>query len=264
MKCSLSLGCDLSVRSIVRYQIRMKTTATRILFAFVLSIAASVSYAGDKITVVELYTSQGCSSCPPADNLLGKLAGRDDIVALSLHVDYWDYIGWKDPFASPDNTTRQRQYAGKLGMGYVYTPQMVVQGMSHTTGSDQRAVEKLINDTLGAKRLDVGVSHSTNGLQIDIPGGTFEDEEANVFVAAFDARHENDVTRGENSGRKLAHYNVVREMVQIGSWSGDAVSLKVTEDDIKMTGHDGCAILVQSVKTGRILGAAQIKLTPHS
>jgi len=115
----------------------MKTTATRILFAFVLSVAASVSHAGNKITVVELYTSQGCSSCPPADDFLGKLAERDDILALSLHVDYWDYIGWKDPFASADNTTRQRHYARKLGMGYVYTPQMVVQGMSHTTGSNQ-------------------------------------------------------------------------------------------------------------------------------
>ncbi len=248
----------------IRYQNCMKTIAIRILFAFVLSVTASMSYAGDKITVVELYTSQGCSSCPPADNFLGKLAERDDIIALSLHVDYWDYIGWKDPFASPENSTRQRQYAGKLGMGYVYTPQMVVQGMSHTTGSDQRAVEKLISDTHGAKRLDVDVNHSTNGLQIDIPGGTFDGDEANIFVAAFDAHHENDVTRGENSGRKLAHYNVVRDMVQIGTWSGDAVSLKVTENDIEMAGHDGCAILVQSVKTGRILGAAQIKLAPHS
>lgn len=252
------------MRVILRYQTDMKTTATRILFAFVLSIAASVSHAGDKITVVELYTSQGCSSCPPADNFLGKLAERDDIVALSLHVDYWDYIGWKDPFASPANTTRQRQYAAKLGMGYVYTPQMVVQGMSHTTGSNQRAVEKLISDTLGAKRLDVDVKHTGDGLQVEIPGGTFEGEHAKIFVAAFDARHENDVTRGENSGRKLAHYNVVRDMVQVGTWTGNAVSLNVTEKDIEMAGHDGCAILVQSVKTGRILGAAQIKLTPHS
>ena len=254
----------MSERIIVRYQKSMKTTATRILFAFVLGVAASVSHAGDKITVVELYTSQGCSSCPPADDFLGKLAERDDILALSLHVDYWDYIGWKDPFASADNTTRQRHYARKLGMGYVYTPQMVIQGMSHTTGSNQQAVEKLISDTLGAKRLDVDVTHSVNGLQVEIPGGTFEGEEAKIFVAACDARHENDVTRGENSGRKLAHYNVVRDMAQVGTWSGDAVSLIVTEKDIEMVGHDGCAILVQSVKTGRILGAAQIQLTPHS
>lgn len=136
--------------------------------------------------------------------------------------------------------------------------------MSHTTGSNQQAVEKLISDTLGAKRLDVDVTHSVNGLQVEIPGGTFEGEEAKIFVAACDARHENDVTRGENSGRKLAHYNVVRDMALVGTWSGDAVSLIVTEKDIEIVGHDGCAILVQSVKTGRILGAAQIQLTPHS
>jgi len=242
----------------------MKTIAPRILFAFVLSIAASVSYAGDKITVVELYTSQGCSSCPPADDLLGKLAERDDIVALSLHVDYWDYIGWKDPFASPDNTARQRQYADKLGIGYVYTPQMVIQGMAHTTGSNQRAVEKLIRNARGAKRLDVDLTHSANGLRVDISADVSGAEEARIFVAAFDARHENDVTRGENSGRKLAHYNVVRDMAQIGIWSGDAVSLNVSGKDIKMTGHDGYAILVQSVKTGHLLGAAQVKLAPHS
>ncbi len=264
MKTLPSLACDLSVRTNIRYQNAMKITAARVLFAFVLSIVASMSYAGEKLTVVELYTSQGCSSCPPADAYLGKLAARDDIIALSLHVDYWDYIGWKDPFAAPENSARQRQYAGKLGMGYVYTPQMVIQGMSHTTGSNKDDVERLIRDTLGAKRLHVDVKHSDKGLQIDIPGGTFEGEQARIYVAAYDKRHENDVTRGENSGRKLAHYNVVRDMTSIGTWSGDPVSLMVTEKDIEMAGHDGCAILVQSINTGRILGAAKIELMPQS
>lgn len=230
----------------------------------VLSFASAASAGEKKLTVVELFTSQGCSSCPPADVYLGKLAERDDIIALSLHVDYWDYIGWKDPFALAQNTPRQRRYARHLGMGYVYTPQMVIQGMAHTTGSSKRDVERLIRDLKGAKRLDVKVSHEANGLKVDIPGGTFEDEHARIIVAAFDAHHENDVSRGENAGHKLSHYNVVRDITEVGRWSGEPVSLMVTEEMIEMAGHDGCAVLVQSAKTGRILGAAKITLTPHS
>ncbi|WNJ99739.1 DUF1223 domain-containing protein [Thalassospiraceae bacterium LMO-JJ14] len=240
-----------------------------LMVALVLSLQAITVHAddeksGEMLTVVELYTSQGCSSCPPADAYLGKLAERDDILALSLHVDYWDYIGWKDPYALPANTTRQRAYAKNLGMGYVYTPQMVVQGMAHTTGSNKGAVERLISDVRGAKRLGVSIKHADGGLRIDIPEGVFDGETARIYVAAYDARHENDVTRGENSGHKLAHYNVVRDMVEIGSWSGDAVTMTVTDQTIEMAGRDGCAVLVQSVKNGRILGAARIGLTPHS
>jgi len=227
-------------------------------------IAANAQAADKPLTVVELYTSQGCSSCPPADAYLGKLAERDDILALSLHVDYWDYIGWKDKFAFPANTVRQRAYARNLGMGYVYTPQMVVQGMAHTTGSNKDTVENLINDLRGAKRLDVEVTHADEALNIKIPGGTFDNEDARILVAAFDSKHVTDVQRGENAGRDLAYFNVVRDMVDIGVWSGDALLLKVTEQQIEMTGRNGCAILVQSTKTGRILGAAKIMFPPQS
>ena len=227
-------------------------------------IAANAQAADKPLTVVELYTSQGCSSCPPADAYLGKLAERDDILALSLHVDYWDYIGWKDKFAFPANTVRQRAYARNLGMGYVYTPQMVVQGMAHTTGSNKDTVENLINDLRGAKRLDVEVTHAGDALNIKIPGGTFDNEDARILVAAFDSKHVTDVQRGENAGRDLAYYNVVRDMVDIGVWSGDALSLKVTEQQIEMTGRNGCAVLVQSTKIGRILGAAKVMFPPQS
>jgi hypothetical protein len=243
---------------------RGRTFLATFLVVSLLSLAGTTAQAADKLTVVELYTSQGCSSCPPADTYLGKLAERDDIIALSLHVDYWDYIGWKDPYALPANSSRQRAYAGNLGIGYVYTPQMVIQGMAHTTGSNRGDVERLIRDLHGAKRLEVSIAHADGGFKIDIPGGTFEDERAHIYVAAYDAHHENDVSRGENTGRKLAHYNVVREMVEIGSWSGDPVSLTVTDKMVEMAGHDGCAVLVQSAKNGRILGAAKINLTPHS
>ena len=241
----------------------MRIFSAPLLPALLLSLFASFAHAADKLTVVELYTSQGCSSCPPADAYLGVLAKRDDILALSFHVDYWDYIGWKDPFSLPANSTRQRSYARNLGMGYVYTPQMVVQGMAHTTGSNGTDVEKLIRDLQGLKRLDVEITPVAGGLKIDIPGGTFDGEEAQIVVVAYDKKHENDVTRGENSGHKLAHYNVVRAITGIGVWSGEPVSMTITEQNLKMAGHDGCAVLVQSTHNGRILGAAKIGLMPQ-
>ncbi len=242
---------------------------TSIFSVLAIVLFAATAHAANKpqtqpLTVVELYTSQGCSSCPPADAYLGKLAERDDILALSLHVDYWDYIGWKDKFAFPATTARQRAYARHLGMGYVYTPQMVVQGMAHTTGSNRNTVENLIRDLRGAKRLDVQATHAGKNLAISVPGGTFEDDTARIVVAAFDSKHVTEVQRGENAGRDLAYYNVVRDMVEVGTWSGDAVSLEVTEQQIQMAGRNGCAVLVQSTKTGRILGAAKIIFQPHS
>lgn len=236
-----------------------------ILSALLGALVVGVAYgarADGKLTVVELYTSQGCSSCPPADEYLGNLAKRPDILALSLHVDYWDYIGWKDPYALAINTERQRNYARNLGMGYVYTPQMVVQGMAHTTGSNKDSVERLIRDLKGAKRLDIKITQADEGFKLDIPGDTFENETARILLAAYDAMHENNVGRGENSGRTLAHHNVVRDMAEVGSWAGQPVSMVVTGKMIDMKGRDGCAVLVQSVKSGRILGAAKVGLTP--
>jgi len=241
----------------------MKKIRTLLFATAILSAIATFAKADEKLTVVELFTSQGCSSCPPADAYLGDLAKRDDIIALSLHVDYWDYIGWKDPYALPYNSARQRAYAHSLGMGYVYTPQMVIQGMAHTTGSDRKRVEKLIHDIEGAKRLDITISPVAGGLKLDIPGGTFEGQTAKILVAAFDKQDENNVTRGENSGHTLRHSNVVREMTEVGTWAGQPVSMLITDQMIQMAGRDGCAVLVQSTRNGRILGAAKIGLTPQ-
>ncbi len=242
-----------------RITIVMKKMLSQILCALALTIVTASAYAdGHPVTVVELYTSQGCSSCPPADAYLGKIADRDDIIALSFHVDYWDYIGWKDKYANPEYTKRQRNYAGHLGMGYIYTPQLVVQGMAHS--ADGSKASDLIKDLRGAKRIDVKVSHVEGGLKIDIPGGTF-DESAHVLVAAYDSKHDTEIMRGENSGKTLSNFNVVRDMARVGRWSGEAATYMVTEEQLKMKGRDGCAVLLQSTKTGRILGAAKINLT---
>lgn len=210
------------------------------------------------LTVVEMFTSQGCSSCPPADVYLGQLAKRPDIVALSMHVDYWDYIGWKDPFALPINVTRQRAYAGKLGSSYVYTPQAVIQGMAHATGSDRGTVERLIKDLSGAKRVGVTAAAADGAVRIEIAGGVFPGETATVYLAAYDAKHETAVRRGENAGHTLAYTNVVMDMAKVGAWTGDAARIDVPAGAVALDGHDGAVVLVQSAKTGRILGATRV------
>ena len=118
-----------------------------------------------------------------------------------------------------------------------------------------------MKDLRGAKRVDVKVSHVEGGLKIDIPSGTFDDESARVIVAAYDAKHDTEIMRGENSGKTLSNYNVVRDMARVGRWTGQAASYTVTEEQLKMAGRDGCAVLLQSTKTGRILGAAKIDHT---
>ena len=210
------------------------------------------------LTLVELFTSQGCSSCPPADALLGELAKRDDVVALSVHVDYWDYIGWKDRFASPENTKRQRRYAKYLGMRYVYTPQMVIQGADHATGSDRAKVLKKIDAATKPGRLAVRVRRHGDGFRVSVPAGAAE--EAAVWMAVFDARHDTKIKRGENSGRTLSYYNVVRAMTRIGTWSGKPLDITIKDSDMPADGRDGCAVIVQSIKTGRILGVARVDL----
>ncbi len=222
--------------------------------------AAAEKPQGTPLTVVELYTSQGCSSCPPADAFLGELAKRDDLLALSIHVDYWDYIGWKDRFASPANTKRQRAYASKLGMRYVYTPQMIVQGAHHTTGSDRAKILAMIAKAQKSNRVAVKISRAEGGIRVTVPGADTTDEAA-VWLAVFDTKHDTVIKRGENGGRTLSYYNVVRGMKRIGTWSGQPLDIPTGNADMSTEGRDGCAVILQSVSTGRILGAAKLALT---
>jgi hypothetical protein len=211
--------------------------------------------------VVELFTSQGCSSCPPADALLGELAQRSDVVALSFHVDYWDYIGWKDPFASPATTARQRQYAGALGLRMVYTPQMVVDGRVDVVGSHRREVEAAIETSAAGSKLAVRIQDDgQGGHRAVIPAG--DGAEATIWLAILDSQQETKVGRGENGGRTLREFNIVREWRQIGTWNGSAVTLPL--DAVAGDDRDACAIIVQSGSVGRVLGAAFMKLDGSS
>ncbi|MBM3536237.1 MAG: DUF1223 domain-containing protein [Alphaproteobacteria bacterium] len=195
--------------------------------------------------VVELFTSQGCNSCPPADIYLGELAKRRDVLALSWHVDYWDYIGWKDPFAQPAFTARQRNYQRALMQRYVYTPQMVIDGRLQGVGSERSTIDGLIAQA--ARQRDVNTA-SRPSLRLDgdvvkVEGGKVETA-AVVWLAVFEPEHRTAVRRNENAGRSLGNYNVVRELRVLGRYTGEAVALPLGLN-AAMAGK-GCAIVVQS------------------
>ena len=225
------------------------------------ALAPSDAFAGDQPpVVVELYTSQGCSSCPPADKYMGELTKRRDVLGLTFHVDYWDYIGWKDPFARPENTTRQRQHSRNLGLRNIYTPQMVIQGAANAVGSDRMEVDQAISQTKKLAQVSVNLKHRKNGqLSISIPSSAIKDS-AKIFIVAFDDKHSTSVKRGENGGRKLSYFNVVRDMKQVGTWTGKAVTMNVSIAGMANAGRSACAVFMQSERTGQILGAAQIRL----
>jgi hypothetical protein len=207
--------------------------------------------------VVELFTSQGCSSCPPADALLGELARRKDVVALAFHVDYWDYIGWRDPFASPAATERQRDYARALGLRMVYTPQIVVGGRGDAVGSDREAVQTLIAAASREQQVEIGFSRDAEGhLFVELPDDRGFDGGATVWLAVFDRERETPVARGENAGATLDSYNVVREWRRLGDWSGAAQRLPMPMAPDTAAKHDGCAVIVQRGEAGAVLGAA--------
>jgi len=238
----------------------MSRTLRALALACAVAAAAAAAARADGPTVVELFTSQGCSSCPPADALLAELAGRDDVLALSLHVDYWDYIGWKDPFAAAACTERQRDYARHFGLGYVYTPQMVVQGRRQMTGSDRAAVLAAIGREAAMPAMTVEVAGDAAAAAALLPardGG----EAATVWAVAFDDGHTTRVERGENRGRTLSYANVVREMRRVGEWRGQAARLALPMADLA-PGRDAVAVLVQSDSRGVILGAGVLRLSP--
>lgn len=209
--------------------------------------------------LVELFTSQGCSSCPPADRFLGELAQRPDVLALSFHVDYWNYIGWTDPFSSREATERQRSYSRAFRRNVVYTPQMVVAGRLEMVGSDRAAVEAAIRQTAGAATVvprflpDEGA-----GMRVAIPAGSHV-RPATIWLAFIDSQHATPVRRGENAGVTLINRNVVREWRRIGEWRGEAMEVALGP---LPEGRDACAVVVQEEGNGPVLGAALMESAP--
>jgi hypothetical protein len=214
--------------------------------------------------VVELFTSQGCSSCPPADAFMGDLVGKDGIIAVSLNVDYWDYIGWRDTLASPQHTRRQRAYAAKRRDGRVYTPQMVINGRRHAVGSDPAGVLQLIErERREALGNSVDVSMTEHGGEILIRAGRAGRPElrrkSTLTLMAVTPEVTVEIERGENAGSTITYYNVARSLKSVGSWRGDEMELRLARHSLS-DGKDGCVGLLQVDDTGYIAGAAAWRL----
>lgn len=227
-------------------------TKIGLLFALVfLAQEIAPLHAGERPTVVELFTSEGCSSCPPADALLAELAGRPDVLALSFHVDYWDRLGWKDPFSSPDATRRQHSYAELLGLATVYTPQIVVDGGWQAVGSDRSEIDRALA-TAQRNREEVPVALAVDHRRAQITLGQGGDGvTATLLLIGFDRRHVTAVARGENGGRTLSHVDVVRSIEEVGPFDGRARAIAVPI----RTPCDRVAAILQA-RDGRVLGIA--------
>jgi hypothetical protein len=218
------------------------------------------AHAGDSAQrspiVVELFTSQGCSSCPPADVVLGELRERADVLPLSFHVTYWDRLGWPDTFGLEASTERQRSYAATLHNDGLYTPQMVIGGRVDVVGSRRGRVREAI---------ELLASHETSTLPIAVDGGRLRlgsgaHDAATIWLFGIDRAHDVAIERGENRGRQIRYHNVVREVTRLGRWSGDGMELALPLERLRSDGRDSAAIVVQQRATGAILAAAQVDL----
>lgn len=216
---------------------------------------ASSASAQNNPVVIELYTSQGCSSCPPADALLHKLAARDDVIALALHVDYWDYIGWKDEFADPAFTKRQKAYARAAGHRTVYTPQMIIGGVDHVIGN--RPME--VADTIQAHkaqpaRIVVDLARSGDGLVINARALNDGSERLLVQLVRFTPKQTVDIRRGENAGKTLSYANVVHSWQALETWN----TRRPLELKVSSVGSGPMAVIIQRQGHKQILAAAKL------
>jgi hypothetical protein len=231
----------------------------RLLFLLAALFAPTLAAASPK-AVVELFTSQGCSSCVPADRYFEDLVRREDVLALSFHVDYWDYLGWVDTLGDPANTARQRDYAEVRGSRRIYTPQIVVNGSADIVGGHREAVEAAIGRA--ALPVPVEMWRHDGKVEIEVAARPLPRPwPTTIRLVLFSTEAEVEIARGENAGAKIAYYNVVRAMRPIGMWDGAAVNITLPGDELMGDGVDGCAVIVQEDLPngpGRILGAAQI------
>jgi hypothetical protein len=226
--------------------------AIRVL-AFVAICAATQAWAEQpkRPVVVELYTSEGCSSCPPADALLTDLANkRHDVLPLAFHVTYWNSLGWADPFSFEAATKRQEGYARISSAGGVYTPQMVIDGTDDAVGSDRGEVLHAIGAAAAKADGAVPVSLTRDGKDAAIKVGLGEGA-GKVWLIGYDSRHVTPVGRGENAGQTLVESNIVRSLTEVGNWNGGVLDLHHA-----VPAGEHLAVLVQAAN-GHILGVAR-------
>ena len=218
--------------------------------------------------VVELFTSQGCSSCPPADQIIGELAQDPAVIALSMPIDYWDYLGWKDTLADSRFSARQKAYSHMRGEREVYTPQVVVNGSAHVIGSDRAGIDSAIDDTKKADGvMSVPVSMTLAGKEINISVAASSKGPAmghgEVWICSISKAVPITIGRGENRGREVTYHNVVRNLLKVGDWNGSSGSWTVPLENISREGVDAAVVYVQDGnrdKPGPMLGAAYTSL----
>jgi len=245
-------------------------TRSRVLFSLVgmalVFVALSPANAGPR-AVIELFTSQGCSSCPAADELLAKFQADPSLIALSLPVDYWDYLGWKDTLAIPSHTMRQRAYSQMRGDREIYTPQVVVNGIAQAIGSDQAGIENAVGQSRNypsSLSVPLQVSVADERVSVMLPARKHADAGGGeVWLCALSGSVPVGIARGENRGRTITYTNVVRRWIKLGNWNGKSENFTVPVDAIKSDGVDAIAVLLQSgsfERPGTIMGASLASL----
>lgn len=234
--------------------------------AFGLALLAGSQAQAEPRAVIELFTSQGCSSCPAADKLIGEYARDPSVIVMSLAVDYWDYLGWKDTLAMSGHSNRQRAYAKARGDRQVYTPQAVIDGAVHALGSDKAAIERAIrqvHDQGTALALPVKMEKAGDKLAVTVPAGKDEKGQAEVWLCPITRAVPVTISKGENSGHTITYSNVVRRWIKLGDWTGKAETYSVPLADFQNETIDSAAVLVQhgfASSPKVMLGAAQVAL----
>ncbi|CAN7749192.1 DUF1223 domain-containing protein [Bradyrhizobium sp. LjRoot220] len=221
----------------------------------------------DPRAVVELFTSQGCSSCPPADEIIGELAKDPNVIALSMPIEYWDYLGWKDTLADTRFSARQKAYSQMRGDRDVYTPQVIVNGSAKVIGSDRAGIDSAINNTQKAPGvMSVPVTMTMSGKHINVSVAASEaptSSQGEIWICSVSKAVPISIGRGENRGRQVTYYNVVRNILKVGDWNGNSGSWTVPLESISRDGVDAAVVYVQDgnrEKPGPMLGAAYAPL----
>jgi len=242
----------------------MRSSLHNYLIAGTLLCGAATAHAQSRPAVVELFTSQGCSSCPPADTYIGELTQRRDVLALTFHVDYWDDLGWRDRFGLPEAVERQRAYAKNLRLASVYTPQVVIDGQGNFVGNDRASIGRAL---AGNRNGGVAVALAVRDGDVLVDLGAQQQDGAarqkgapsDVLLVAYLRTAVSSIGRGENAGRTLEEFNIVRGFRSLGRWSGQKQQYRSRVDSLPPDATD-VAVLVQPAGQAPIIGAASIAL----
>jgi hypothetical protein len=223
-----------------------------------MTFAPRIVFAAPKRPVlVELFTSQGCSSCPPADKLAAELDKDDNTIVVSLNVDYWDYLGWRDTLAKPEYTQRQYDYAQSRGDGSVYTPQVVINGATHLVGSKRGDITAQIKaQHAEALPVDISLTLTAKEISVSIPASAAVGE-STLWLMAVAPRVEQKIERGENAGSSISYVNVVRNLVPATMWKGEAYQGSWMRSAVMTKDSTSVVAVLQHDKVGRVLGLAR-------